>query len=198
MGIPKIVSITVNGEDETYSSYIEICQDLSSHSIVIEYQGDADNCTVWDENSTKEEFDTFCDEIDFTLVYNSHGSPPYEWAYIDATLTNPCGNNSRTLILCPTYTCGYSIEMDLFPNPAQNVTSVSISNLEKTISGKQLNNTKVEIFLYDIFGNLMLAETYDSYTGIIDINTEKFHSGIYTIEARVGLLFTRSRLIVAH
>ncbi|MBK8145975.1 MAG: T9SS type A sorting domain-containing protein [Bacteroidetes bacterium] len=79
--------------------------------------------------------------------------------------------------------------VDIYPNPAQNVTSLSFN----------LSNTKqATIILSDISGNILFSETKATTIGrnIVELNTSGLASGLYIIKIVAGNSFHSAKLNV--
>ena len=67
----------------------------------------------------------------------------------------------------------------MYPNPAQNVTSISFT---------LLNKEQASIIVSDISGNILFSETKPATIGrnIVEINTSGLASGLYIIKIVAG------------
>jgi hypothetical protein len=87
-------------------------------------------------------------------------------------------NNRDISVVCPTL--NNSVEMDIFPNPAENVLNIQISgNKEDHV---------IKYTIYDAYGVIKLERSIQNFTGtsLQQIDLSAFTAGLYWVRLSVG------------
>lgn len=124
--------------------------------------------------------------------------------FISVRARNACGFSSRTLFVIQVLDCNRLTtqrkSVELYPNPASNSVTISVSNQNNARSkviGEQSPETALinEVKIYDSYGMLKIYRKYNNQQ-TATMNVSSLQKGVYLVEVKTGNGIEYKKLII--